>query len=207
MGTHIWKEWATAEQCAKFNREEGDLGHIYGGLWRNFEPAICITDHNDQIVGLLHDLKHSPNSRRLIVTGWNPNHCRDVALPPCHTLWQVKVHESSKQISLHLYARSIDIFLGLPYNIASYASLLIMLGVYADLKPRDLIISFGDLHLYDNHVAQAEQQLDRIPYALPWWTAAMHDALATNEVTRLMSVDIELTNYVHHKAIKADVSV
>jgi thymidylate synthase len=203
LGTHIWKEWATAEQCAKFGREEGDLGPVYGRLWRAFG-----SEKIDQIENLLRDLKEKPNSRRLIVSGWDPYRCHLVSLPPCHTLWQVKVHESFGQISLHLYARSIDIFLGLPYNIASYASLLIMLSAYADLEPRDLIISFGDLHLYENHIEQAEQQLDRIPYTLPGWQVKTPGIVAgMDAVQQLASIDIELTNYIHHPAIKAEVSV
>jgi thymidylate synthase len=205
LGTHIWEEWATAAQCAKFGRQEGDLGPVYGALWRNFDGSS--SGHADQISMLLQEIRTQPNSRRLIVSGWNPLACREVSLPPCHTLWQVRVHEQDKQISLHLYARSIDIFLGLPYNIASYASLLIMLGAYAGLEPRDLIISFGDLHLYKNHIEQAKEQLTRCPYKLPRWEVIRNDDVDGSQVQQLMAIDIKLHDYVYHPAIKADVSV
>jgi thymidylate synthase len=198
-GTHIWKEWATKEQCAKFGRAEGDLGPVYGRLWRNFAYE------RDQIADLINDIEHTPNSRRLIVTGWDPCTQRTVALPPCHTLWQVKIHSATSEISLHLYARSIDIFLGLPYNIASYAALLKMLAATFDLMPHQLIISFGDLHLYNNHVEQAKEQLTRLPYALPKSSCRIDEG--SPSVSKLMSCEIEITDYVHHPAIKGAVSV
>lgn len=164
-GVDIWAEWATKEQCAKFGREEGDLGPVYGALWRNFGSSGYMAGV-DQIAQLMNDLEKSPNSRRLIVSGWHPRDQKYVALPPCHTLWQMKVHRD-ESLSLHLYARSIDSFLGLPFNIASYALLLLVIANAVGREPRDLIISFGDLHIYKNHFDQVETQLKRLPRPLP----------------------------------------
>lgn len=171
-GVDIWDEWATPEMCAKFGREPGDLGPVYGALWRDFgvmsefNRAHADSESVDQIAQLLHDIENTPNSRRLIVTGWHPAWSRQVALPPCHTLWQVKVHHNG-EMSMHLYARSTDVFLGLPFNISSYALLLMMLCQVIGNSPRKLAISFGDLHLYKNHIEQAKIQLDRDPYIRP----------------------------------------
>ena len=199
-GVDIWKEWATKEQCAKFGREEGDLGPVYGYLWRSFEDI-------DQIKTLLEDIDSNPNSRRLIVTGWHPAKSREVALPPCHTLWQVKVHED-KSLSLKLYMRSCDIFLGLPFNIASYALLLEMLCWVFCRKSRNLIVTFGDLHLYKNHINAAKNQLAREPRDLPKVTGYFNDG--PNHLETLLSVawtDITLTNYKPHPSIKAEIAI
>lgn len=223
VGVDIWKEWATEEQCLRFNREAGDLGPVYGWLWRRFgapyerfggklsqqrfqAPGV------DQIDRLMHDLAHKPNSRRHIVTGWCPQECDNVALPPCHTLWQIKVHPN-QQISLHLYARSIDSFLGLPFNIASYALLLTLIAAAIRHEPRELIISFGDVHIYKNHVAQVEEQLSRTPRTLPQiivnkWEEE-ENAFWT-PLARLLSFkwsDLELKNYDPYPTIKAEVAV
>lgn len=206
----IWTEWATAEQCAKFGRQEGDLGPVYGHLWRNFDGDYEEkTQGFDQIAQLLHDIQTSPNSRRLIVSGWNPAKAKKVALPPCHTAWQVKCYEDTKEISLHLFARSIDIFLGLPYNIASYAFLLNMLGFATGYTPLELGISFSDLHLYNNHVDQAKEQLSREPYLLPTISIAEAARLATPLET-LLNIKwehIALNGYKHHPKIEAPVAV
>ena len=209
-GVDIWKEWATAEQCAKFGREEGDLGHIYGPLWRNFlkiraehssinQPS---TFGNDQIATLLHDIEHNPNSRRLIVTGWHPVEQRRVALPPCHTLWQVKVHDE-KELSLHLYARSIDAFLGLPFNMAQYGLLLHILCGLTKHEPRDLIISFGDLHIYDNHHDAVKEQWGREPYPLPQVSLNIEG----KRLDEIVWSDVSLTGYKHHPKISAEVAI
>lgn len=180
-GVDIWKEWATPEQCARFGRQPGDLGPVYGKLWRDYDGV-------DQVSDLLREIEHNPNSRRLIVTGWHPRWQKEVALPPCHTLWQCKVY--GDEMSLSLYARSIDIFLGLPFNVSSYALLLHWLCKEADLKPAELIISFGDLHLYNNHVEQAKLQLTRQPYPLP-----------------TLDSEFNLVGYTSHPKIVAEVSV
>ena len=226
-GVDIWQEWATAEQCAKFGREEGELGPVYGSLWRNFGgydsgPGTGI----DQIAELSAALSSRSNSRRLIVSGWHPADQRRVALPPCHTLWQVKIHSEVIQtgaptssgvpngtrkgpgLSLHLYARSIDSFLGLPFNIASYAMLLHLLAHTHELIPHDLIISFGDLHIYNNHFDQVTEQLSREPFHLPYLTIA--DRLKGTGLQGLLSAtwdDLNIHNYRKWPKIEADVSI
>lgn len=167
-GVDIWDEWADEATCAKFGREAGDLGPVYGHLWRNFDGHYGSGFQRgvDQISELLWSIEHNPDSRRMIVSGWHPQKAREVSLPPCHTLWQV--YRNGDELSLHLYARSIDIFLGLPFNIASYGFLLEMLARVFDLKARDLVISFGDLHLYQNHKEQALIQLSRKELPLPF---------------------------------------
>jgi len=201
QGVDIWKEWATAEQCAKFGREAGDLGPIYGKQWRDF-------DGSDQIGQLLDDLQRSPNSRRLIVSAWHPRESRQVSLPPCHTLYQVKVHDDNS-LSLHLYARSIDAFLGLPYNIASYGLLLEMLAAVTKRESRDLVISFGDLHLYSNHNDQAHEQLSRTPRPLPSLKISLPDPQA-DPLANLLAIryeHLDLQGYDPHPAISAEVAV
>lgn len=180
--------------------------------WTFVESAdrgLGFTTPVDQIAQLLHDIQTSPNSRRLLVNMWNPSEARQVALPPCHTLYQVKCYEDTKEISLHLFARSIDIFLGLPYNIASYAFLLNMLGFATGYTPLELGISFSDLHLYNNHVDQAKEQLSREPYLLPTVSIAEEARLATPLET-LLNIKwehITLNGYKHHPKIEAPVAV
>jgi len=219
-GVDIWKEWATAEQCARFGRPEGDLGPVYGFLWRNFGARYyplhdpqkrTNTSGVDQIKVLLHDIEHSPNSRRLIVTGWNPAQAKLVALPPCHTLWQVKIHEAARELSLQLYARSIDSFLGLPFNIAFYALLTELLGCVTGYAPRDLIITFGDLHIYLNHMEQIEEQLSRAPRTLPRaYIADPRQELEGKSFEGLMRArweHIHLEGYLPYPKIEAPVAV
>lgn len=213
-GVDIWKEWATAEECARFGRPAGELGPIYGHLWRNFGGWDVNMDCDvpgagiDQIAVLMDDLVKNPNSRRLIVNGWNPETCKLVALPPCHTMWQMKVHQDGG-LSLELTARSIDIFLGLPFNIASYGLLLEMIAKVTRRHARDLIINFGDLHLYNNHGRQAVEQFGRTPYDLPtiefpgigYFDAPLETLLS------IQWEDIQLSNYKHHPKIEAPVAV
>ena len=202
QGCHIWDEWATAEKCAKFNRPQGDLGPVYGALWRH---AMGV----DQIEELLHGVLFTPNSRRLIVTGWSPLLQREVELPPCHTLFQVKVHDA-QALSLSVYCRSIDIFLGLPYNIASYGLLLHMLAWTTKRAVRSLVFSFGDLHLYNNHVEQAKLQLSRTPYRPPALGITREYDDSKSPLENLLSItpkDISVCDYQYHPAIKAEVSV
>lgn len=218
-GVDIWDEWATEEQCAKFGRIDGNLGPIYGELWRDFgacEPLDitrqpgCGFKGCDQIKKLLDDIHGSPNSRRLIVTGWHPHLSTRVALPPCHTLWQVKCHDETTEMSLHLYARSIDIFLGLPFNIASYGMLLEMLCIVTGYTARDLIISFGDLHLYNNHVDQAKEQLSREPHRLPMLLHSTNWQRGNSPLENLLAMqwsDFSLVDYTHHPKISAEVAV
>ena len=200
QGVDIWAEWATPEQCAKFDREPGDLGPVYGKLWRSFEGV-------DQIKYLLKDIEQNPNSRRLLVTGWHPALQTRVALPPCHTVWQIKCHPGG-DMSLHLYARSIDIFLGLPFNVASYALLLKMLAQVTGRHARDLVISFGDLHLYKTHFQQAETQLGREPSPLP--DLEVCDMPQESALDRLLAYrweNIVLDRYHPHPKIEAPVAI
>lgn len=205
----IWAEWATPEQCAKFGRKEGDLGPVYGYLWRSFPSTNGGTV--DQIRALVQDIQTSPNSRRLIVTGWHPELQRQVALPPCHTLFQVKAHDEdgdAPALSLHLYARSIDSFLGLPFNIASYALLLSLLAKVTNRETRDLVISFGDLHLYRNHFEAAAAQLARSPGQLP--DLHISDRLRGGGFPALLDAqyeDLQLIGYNPQPKIEAPVAV
>ncbi len=171
-GVRIWNEWATAAQCARFDREEGDLGPVYGHQWRNFgasrrEDGTYADDGADQIARVVERIRTDPWCRRLIVSGWNPQEADQVALPPCHTLFQFHVDPARGELSCQLYQRSADIFLGVPFNIASYSLLTMMVAQVCDLKPAEFVHTFGDVHLYSNHVAQAKEQLSREPRALP----------------------------------------
>jgi len=165
-GVDIWAEWATAEQTAKFGRDEGDLGPVYGYLWRSFGGGYPKMDGVDQIARLIREIETNPNSRRLIVTGWNPATCDDVALPPCHTLFQFKI-ENGKTLQCQLYQRSADAFLGVPFNISSYALLTHLVAYVCGLKAGEFIHTFGDLHIYQNHLEQVEKLLSREPLELP----------------------------------------
>lgn len=165
-GVDIWKEWATQEQTAKFGREVGDLGPIYGYLWRSFGGDYPKMNGVDQIARLIGEIETNPNSRRLIVTGWNPATSDDVALPPCHTLFQFKI-ENGKTLHCQLYQRSADAFLGVPFNISSYALLTHLIAHVCDLEVGEFIHTFGDLHIYQNHFEQVEEILSREPLPLP----------------------------------------
>lgn len=162
----IWDEWSTAEQTARFGRQEGDLGPVYGYLWRSFGGHYPQKDGVDQIAWLLNEIQRNPNSRRLIVSGWDPATQDTVALPPCHTLFQFKI-EQEKYLSCKLYQRSADFFLGVPFNISSYALLTCMIAHVMNLKPKKFIHTFGDAHIYNNHMDQVKEILSRKPLPLP----------------------------------------
>ncbi len=169
-GVRIWDEWATAEQTARFGRAPGDLGPVYGHQWRNFgatkrADGSYARDGVDQLANVVEQIRKNPWSRRLIVTGWNPKEADEVALPPCHTLFQLHVQDGA--LSCQLYQRSADVFLGVPFNIASYALLTMMIAQVTDLEPGDFVHTFGDAHLYKNHLDQAKLQLERAPRPLP----------------------------------------
>ena len=205
-GVRIWNEWATADQTARFGREEGDLGPIYGHQWRNFgasqdENGQFRNDGVDQICNALDLIRNNPQSRRIIVSGWNPKESDQVALPPCHTLFQFYVQNG--KLSCQLYQRSADIFLGVPFNIASYALLTMMMAQVCNLEPGDFVHSFGDVHLYNNHVEQAKLQLSREPRSLP-------KMILNPEVRDLFAftyADFQLVDYNPHPRIRAKVSV
>jgi thymidylate synthase len=165
-GVDIWAEWATDEQTARFGRETGDLGPVYGYLWRSFGGDYPKTNGVDQIARLIREIETNPNSRRLLVTGWNPETCDDVALPPCHTLFQFKI-ENGKTLHCQLYQRSADAFLGVPFNISSYALLTHLVAHVCGLDVGDFIHTFGDLHIYSNHLDQVNELLSREPLELP----------------------------------------
>ena len=165
-GVDIWAEWATEVQTVKFDRLEGDLGPVYGYLWRSFGGDYPQRNGVDQIARLIREIQNNPNSRRLIVTGWNPETCDAVALPPCHTLFQFKV-ENERVLHCQLYQRSADAFLGVPFNISSYALLTHLVAHVCGLIPGDFIHTFGDLHIYQNHLEQVNELLSREPMQLP----------------------------------------
>jgi thymidylate synthase len=205
-GVRIWNEWATAEQTARFGRAPGDLGPVYGHQWRNFGATLrpdgsYADDGVDQIKRLLHDIAENPSSRRLIVTGWNPKEVDRVALPPCHTLFQLHVQDG--ELSCQLYQRSGDVFLGVPFNIASYALLTMMIAHVTGLRPGEFVHTFGDAHLYKNHLEQARTQLAREPRKLP----TLRIAADRRDLFSFRFEDFVLEGYDPHPHIAAEVSV
>lgn len=194
-GVTIWDEWADAN---------GDLGPVYGVQWRHWRDEAG--GEVDQIANLVRDLKANKFSRRHIVSAWNPPLISKMKLPPCHTLWQCYVEQPNPdevpELSLHLYARSIDSFLGLPFNIASYALLLTMLAHVTEMEPGELIISFGDLHLYLNHIDQAKEQLQREPRKLPTLFLPRRE-----KIDDFTYGDVVISGYDPHPAIKAPIAV
>jgi thymidylate synthase len=186
----IWDEWAD---------ENGDLGPVYGAQWRSWRAADGRVV--DQIQQLVSDIRDRPDSRRLIVSAWNVGEIENMALPPCHAFFQFYVADG--RLSCQLYQRSADIFLGVPFNIASYALLLLMVAQVTDLQPGDFVHTLGDAHLYSNHLSQAGQQLERSPFALP-------EMVLNPRVKDLLGFrfeDFELRNYQCHDHIKAAVAV
>ena len=206
----IWNEWATAEKTALFNRPAGDLGPVYGHQWRNYGASknddgshnkAYNDDGVDQISELVEQIKSNPNSRRLIVSGWNPSEANQVALPPCHTLFQFFVADN--KLSCQLYQRSADLFLGVPFNIASYALLTHMIAQVCDLEVGEFIWTGGDCHIYQNHRKQVELQLTRELYPLP--TLSLNPAV--KDIFAFTFEDISVDGYESHPAIKAKVAV
>jgi thymidylate synthase len=205
-GVRIWNEWATADQTARFGRKEGDLGPVYGHQWRNFgatrrPDGSYDGDGVDQIERLLRDIREMPHSRRLLVTGWNPKEADQVALPPCHTLFQFHVQDG--ELSCQLYQRSGDAFLGVPFNIASYALLTLMVAHVTDLHPGDFVHTLGDAHLYKNHIDQARLQITRTPRKMP----TMRLNSAVKDLFAFRYEDFTLEGYDPHPHIAAEVSV
>lgn len=165
-GVDIWAEWADEGHTSKFGREAGDLGPVYGYLWRSFGGDYPETNGFDQMKNLIEEIEKNPNSRRLIVTGWNPETAAKVDLPPCHTLFQFKI-ENGKTLHCQLYQRSADAFLGVPFNISSYALLTHLIAHVCDLRVGEFVHTFGDLHIYQNHLEQVEELLKRELLPLP----------------------------------------
>ena len=186
----IWDEWADAE---------GNLGPVYGAQWRKWRTAEGRSV--DQIAQLIRGIRENPDSRRHIVSAWNPGEIERMALAPCHALFQFVVIDG--ELSCQLYQRSADLFLGVPFNIASYALLTLMVAQVCDLKPGEFVHTFGDLHLYSNHMEQARLQLTREPRPLP----TMRLNPAVRDILGFRFEDFELTGYDPHPAIKAPIAV
>ena len=189
-GVRIWDEWAD---------ENGDLGPVYGKQWRSWEAPNGVVI--DQISDLIEQIKKTPDSRRLIVSAWNVGDLSKMALMPCHNMFQFYVADG--KLSCQLYQRSADVFLGVPFNIASYALLTMMIAQVCDLQYGDFIHSFGDVHLYNNHMEQANLQLSRKPFPLP----KMKINPAVKDIFAFKYEDFTLENYECHPGIKAPVAV
>lgn len=189
-GVSIWDEWADPN---------GDLGPVYGKQWRSWSTPDG--GSVDQISQLIDQIKSNPDSRRLMVCAWNVGEIDKMALPPCHVLFQFYVNNG--EISLQLYQRSADVFLGVPFNIASYALLLMMVAQVCGLKPKEFIHTLGDAHIYSNHVEQAKLQLTRDPRPLP----TMRINPEVKDIFSFQYEDFQLENYDPHPHIKADVAV
>ena len=189
-GVRIWDEWAD---------ENGDLGRVYGAQWRSWRGANGETV--DQIANVVRQIRQTPDSRRLIVSAWNPAEVDDMALPPCHALFQFYV--ANGKLSCQLYQRSADIFLGVPFNIASYALLTMMMAQVCGLQAGEFVHTLGDAHLYQNHLEQAQLQLTREPRALP----KMHINPDVRDIFAFKFDDFTLSDYDPHPHIKAEVSV
>jgi thymidylate synthase len=186
----IWDEWAD---------ENGDLGPVYGKQWRSWQGADGV--EVDQVKDLIHQIKNNPDSRRMIISAWNVADLPKMKLMPCHCLFQFYV--ANGKLSCQLYQRSADVFLGVPFNIASYALLTMMIAQVCDLEPGEFVHSFGDVHLYSNHFEQANLQLTRSPFPLP----IMKINPEVKDIFDFKFEDFELLNYQSHPAIKAPVAV
>jgi len=189
-GVSIWDEWAD---------ENGDLGPVYGSQWRSWPAPNGM--RIDQIANVIHQIKTKPDSRRHIVSAWNPAEVDDMALPPCHALFQFYVADG--KLSCQLYQRSADYFLGVPFNIASYALLTEMVAQQCDLKPGEFVWTGGDVHLYSNHFEQAKTQLGREPFPLP----RLEIKRKPNSIFEYQFEDFEIVGYQSHPSIKAPIAV
>jgi thymidylate synthase len=207
-GVDIWAEWADEEHTRRFDRKPGDLGPVYGYLWRSFGGDYPVRNGVDQIAKLINEIETNPNSRRLIVSGWDPRHAEKVDLPPCHTLFQFKV-EAGRILHCQLYQRSADAFLGVPFNISSYALLTHMIAHVTRLEVGEFIYTLGDYHIYKNHLQQVKELLSRQPLPLP--TLKIDD-----EDDRLRGLDgllamrcenLKVIGYQSHSKIAAPVAV
>ncbi len=190
QGVHIWDAWAD---------ENGSLGPVYGAMWRSWPTADGSTI--DQISWVVEEIKRSPDSRRLIVNAWNVGEIDKMAIPPCHTMFQFYVHDG--RLSCQLYQRSADLFLGVPFNVASYALLTMMMAQVTGLGVGDFVHTIGDAHIYKNHLDQVDEQLVRAPLALP----RMKIDPSVSNIFSFRPENFELVNYHHHDAIKAPIAV
>jgi thymidylate synthase len=189
-GVTIWNEWAD---------KNGDLGRVYGAQWCDWRTPDG--GSINQLQGVVDAIRNNPDSRRLIVTAWNPGELTRMALPPCHAMFQFYVQEG--KLSCQLYQRSADLFLGVPFNIASYALLTSMVAAVCDLKPGDFIHTFGDIHIYQNHLEQVHEQLSRVPRPLP----SVRFLRKPKEISHFEYEDVQLIGYDPYPAIKAPIAV
>lgn len=189
-GVTIWNEWAD---------ENGNLGRVYGAQWRDWRGRNG--NHIDQITRVISEIRENPSSRRLIVSAWNPAEIETMALPPCHLLFQFYVNGG--ELSCQLYQRSADLFLGVPFNIASYSLLTMMMAQVCDLKPGDFVHTFGDLHLYSNHLEQAREQLSRELRPLP--RVRLNPRI--KQIESFQFEDFSLLDYNPHPSIRAPIAV
>ena len=197
----IWTPNALAPYWKNKAKFEGDVGRIYGVQWRRWRKPYN-EGYVDQIENLIHELKTDPHSRRHIISAWNPGEIKEMSLPPCHVMCQFYVNKNN-ELSCHMYQRSVDVFLGLPFNIASYALFTHMIAQVTNLTVGELIISTGDTHIYTNHIEQVKEQLTRNEYTLP--TLKLNSSI-TNIFDFTMD-DIKLENYQSHGTIKAEMAV
>lgn len=222
LGCKVWDDNATAPEWLKspaHSGEDGDLGHIYGDLWRNWPVVDCVGHQSlglDQVKAALHAVRFNPTSRRIIVNAWNPEFVNQAALPPCHVLFQLIPHVSTGKLHMVMYQRSCDLFLGVPFNISSYATLLHLFSAWTGYKPGTLTLMLADVHIYENHLDQVREQLSREPMELP---RLVIDNLedADPEVLKKLSLEellagcrpeeFMLLDYDHHPAIKAPMAV
>ncbi len=224
-GVDIWKEWADEEHTRRFGREPGDLGPIYGYLWRSFGGHYPERDGVDQIARLINEIEVNPNSRRLIVSGWDPRECDKVDLPPCHTLFQFKVEQrealpngqatapsepaNTPVLHCQLYQRSADAFLGVPFNISSYALLTHLVAHVCGMVVGEFVYTLGDYHIYQNHLDQVREVLTREPLPLPRLTI-IDEQQSLRGLDGLLGMSYEtlnLTGYQSHAKIAAPVAV
>jgi thymidylate synthase len=207
-GVDIWAEWADEEHTRRFRRAAGDLGPVYGYLWRSFGGDYPERNGVDQIANLLNEIERNPNSRRLIVTGWDPRQADKVDLPPCHTLFQFKV-EDGRVLHCQLYQRSADAFLGVPFNISSYALLTHMIAHVCELEVGEFVYTLGDYHIYQNHLEQVEELLAREPFALPRLeiTVGARRLRGLEGLLDMRYENLSLVGYQSHGKIAAAVAV
>lgn len=199
LGVHIWDANANADYWKPKAKFSGDLGRVYGVQWRSWRTPDG--KEIDQLAEAIDKIKNKPDDRRIIVSAWNPGEFDQMALPPCHILFQFYVVEG--KLSLQMYQRSADMFLGVPFNIASYALLLHMVAQVTDLQVGDFVHTLGDAHIYHNHFDQVKEQLSRKPYDLPklWLNPEVKD------IEKFTMKDIKLVDYEYHPAIKAEMAV
>ena len=207
-GVDIWAEWADEEHTRRFDRKPGDLGPVYGYLWRSFGGDYPVRNGVDQIAKLINEIETNPNSRRLIVSGWDPRYAEKVDLPPCHTLFQFKV-EAGRILHCQLYQRSADAFLGVPFNISSYALLTHMIAHVTKLEVGEFIYTLGDYHIYKNHLPQVEELLSRQPLPLPILKIDDEDDClrGLDGLLAMRCENLKVIGYQSHSKIAAPVAV